>query len=75
MDEIKCYHILPCDDDRAHTVNGRGTCWCKPTLVENEGGTPIHRHHSDDGREFVEEQLGEVIADGKGWYYDRVIEQ
>jgi hypothetical protein len=71
---IKCFHILPCNDDRDHTVNGRGVCWCNPVEVDNGPDSfPIYRHNSEDGREFVEEKLGEVISPDKGWYFDTVV--
>ena len=46
-------HVLPVHDLREHVEDV--TCWCLPTAVREPGHAAVIVHHSQDGRELVEE--------------------
>ncbi len=65
-------HVHPDNDDKDHKLNRR--CWCKPTEdpPQSEGAAPVIVHHAADGRELVENELQELLANDKTWNVTRV---
>jgi Tfp pilus assembly protein PilZ len=60
-------HVYPENDDREHTLDSSGKCWCKPERTKiGQYGVRI-THNSKDGREFVESELGELLDADKTW--------
>jgi hypothetical protein len=59
-------HVHPENDTRRHTITRSGKCWCRPKHERIGGGVRV-THNSDDEREFIEENLGELLAEDKKW--------
>ena len=65
-------HVHPENDDRKHRLDSSGECWCNPTRT-NIGGVGVRvSHNSADGREFIEVNMGELLAEGKTWGIKRI---
>lgn len=47
-------HVYPIGDLREHDTNGRGKCWCRPS-IEDAGSEYLVVHNSLDGREMYED--------------------
>lgn len=59
-------HVYPVNDERTHNLGPSGKCWCKPTHTEVHNGLKVS-HNARDGREIVENELGELLAPDKPW--------
>lgn len=59
-------HAVPENDEREHRVSPDGKCWCGPEVDLIHGGKRV-THYSADGREFVEDRVGEKLDADKTW--------
>lgn len=50
-------HIYPLHDLKEHLVGDDDSCWCKPTVVDEDDGYSLITaiHHAADNREIVED--------------------
>lgn len=46
------WHVVPMNDLRDHEPSK--SCWCRPTLLDEETDGDVYIHHSMDGRELYE---------------------
>lgn len=69
MTHPNAIHVYPENDEREHEFSNSGECWCGPErkapLVK--GADAVITHNSADGREAVEDNLGELLDDSKTW--------
>lgn len=49
-------HIYPVDDIKEHVLGEDDSCWCKPSVMDEDDLCPLITavHHSADGRELAE---------------------
>ena len=59
-------HVHPINDSKEHILDDTKKCWCKPTIKKIGDGYRVS-HNSHDEREFVEQNLNELLADDKSW--------
>ena len=60
-------HVHPDNDEHEHVIDRSMKCWCEPTLLHLGTSGIRVSHHSADGREFVEKELGELLDNDKTW--------
>lgn len=67
-------HVYPLNDTKRHTLTATGRCWCNP--AQNPpvfpGVARLVVHNSQDEREWIEEQLNELMAEDKTWAHKRI---
>ena len=60
-------HVHPENDEREHILDRSMECWCNPDILDMGPAGKRVSHHSLDGREFVEKELGELLGKDKTW--------
>lgn len=65
-DKKMIIHVHPENDIRKHRLTKTMKCWCLPTITEYETGYRVS-HNSADEREFVENNLNELLDENKSW--------
>ena len=60
-------HVYPANDTRRHKLDRTSQCWCKPKVTDFGSSGIRLTHNSEDGREIVERELGELLAANKTW--------
>jgi hypothetical protein len=65
-DKKMIIHVHPENDIRKHRLTKTMKCWCSPTITEYETGYRVS-HNSADEREFVENNLNELLDENKSW--------
>lgn len=65
-------NVIPLNDEREHIRDTH--CWCEPRIDYRDTNTGAEYpngsliiHNAADGRETVEQLIGEQLAPGKNW--------
>jgi hypothetical protein len=64
-------NVVPRNDEREHQHDA--DCWCQPRVewLDDDGQVypngPLIVHNAEDGREFVEKTIGEMLSPEKDW--------